>query len=253
VPKVNLNIETSFGFPITIQADTLFVNTAKAGSFDFLTPLDNPTPLNYPSLSEVGQFTPTAVNIDRTNSNLTEVIGNLPEDMVLRLGGVISPGDDQTIGFALDTSTFKANMEIELPLFGRVLDFTFETKEEFDIDFDQSLESAEFKLIVDNGFPADVTMQLYLEDAAGTVIDSLMTAGPTLIASSANVNMDGKVIAPIREETFIPVTGATLDRLKSATSIRLVSNMSTLNNGMTSVKLFTDYGMDVKLGVKVIR
>src|SRR5690606_25412531 len=113
------------------------------------------------------------------------------------------------------------------------------------------VDDAEFKLVVDNAIPLDVEVQAYFLDASNNVIDSLLDA-PQRIVGAAPVDSQGEPTGVTRKITFAPFAEARFQKIKtSATRILLNTAFSTLNNGNTSVKIYSSQDVKIKMGVKL--
>ena len=158
-----------------MDKDLLFISTNKAGS-------------DYPELNEVGEERVTRFSMNKDNSNIVEVLGSSPVALDYDVDAITNPDNDDAIrGFMTDSSRYVANVEVELPIYGRASGFA--AIDTFDIDFSdfQDIKEVEFKLITKNDLPLEVGMELYFEDQAGKVVDSLFT-GITPVLAPAPVD-----------------------------------------------------------------
>jgi len=72
---------------------------------------------------------------------------------------------------------------------------------------------------------------------------------PTL--KSGIINSSGKVIAATPNTQDAIFTKAQLSNIKNAKFMIIRAVASTTNNGATNVKIYSDYKLDVKIGVQV--
>ena len=74
-------------------------------------------------------------------------------------------------GFITDSSYYKVRVDVDLPLYGRSVNFL--ARDTFGIDFSnfQKMYKAEFKLVTVNSLPLDVSIQGYFIDKDGAVLD----------------------------------------------------------------------------------
>lgn len=260
-PKINILIENSFGFPVRAYVKTLNIFTKdnqviplQGAAFD--TGID----FNYPSLDEVGESKITKFSFDKTNSNIVEVIGSGPKAVDYDFEAIPNPDNNTSIrGFLTDTSSFLAEVEVELPIFGTLADFgVFDTLQVDTFDFDVDLQNygeadyAEFKLVTVNEIPMDIDLQLYFVDINGRILDSLFQQSERIILA-APVDAAGVPIQPTRKETFSTMENERFERLTQTKQLYLKSTFSTLDAGVTNVQLRgnqrVDIGMGLKLGV----
>lgn len=87
---------------------------------------------------------------------------------------MVNPEKDTTIkGFITGDSYFVVNVAVEVPLNGSVNQLVVTDTLEIDLDDFESVQSAEFKSITSNDFPADMRIQVFFLDENGNSIDQL--------------------------------------------------------------------------------
>lgn len=250
-PVITFYFENSFGIPTRSIVNVFDVFTVRGGvepleSEYIETGIDFP----FPSLSEVGQTKVSAFPIDKTNSNIVEVLSLGPLAIDYDVDALTNPDTLTNIrGFLTDSSSYDVQVEVELPLFGRT--FQFEARDTFDANFDDFDEAdyAEFKIVSDNGLPLTVEIQGYFETNEGVVLDSLLSDGIDRLVEGAEVDDEGIVIAPFRKETFTLFSEERFENIKSAERIVLRALFSTSNEGEQSVKIFNEQEVDIKIGM----
>ncbi len=250
-PRMIITVRNSFGFPVRAEFSTLNAVTRDGAEIPFnSTQLDQGADFNYPALNEVGQEKTTVFVIDKDNSNIENIIGQpiVMFDYEARMN--INPDNDTTIiGFVTDSSDFYLDAEVELPLYGKVNGFTVYDTLDLNLADYKKIKEVEFKLVTDNGFPADVEVQVYFTDDNYNVIDQLMDPVENIL-SAAPVGPDGRVLEKRTKETFIPVNRDRFTNIKdNATKIIIEAVSFTLDGGQTSVRIYEDYNMDIKLGL----
>lgn len=267
-PKLNIYITNSFGLPISIVIDTFEVK-----SFAYQGPLPNPLPIEIPIGSPPPitlpppipstvpyQDTTTFYTFDKTNSNIQEILEISPKYLYYSIDAILN--DPLTPNnFITDQSELTIKVELELPIYGNASDFMLADTLDFELGFNtdtfQVVEYAEFKLNVDNGLPVDINIQL-------DFIDSL---NPTIILESlldinSEVFLSGKVVNEVVTQstlrtTTIAVDRAKLDKIGRANQVIIMAKLATTNVGSSSgpasplVKFYSDYELDLKLGVRV--
>lgn len=248
-PKINLKISNSFGVPIGMIAESLTAETMSEGTMDVHTVLDDGIDFNYPSLMEIGQSKITNVGANKDNSNLSEIISSNPRKLSYELGALANPDNDASItGFILDTSRFAVDVEVELPVWLSASNFTVEEVSEFDASFFDDIESAEFKLITENGLPIEAGVQVYFMDENNVVLDSLFNSGNMTLIPAAEVNGEGEVTAKSSSENIAEFSIDRIAKIQNATQISIKGIVSTAEMGTVTVKFYTNYGMSFKLG-----
>lgn len=250
-PRMILTVRNSFGFPVRAQFDVLNAVTKDGTVIPFSsTQLDDGVDFNYPSLTQVGEEKTTVFTIDKDNSNIENIIGQPIVMFDYEADININPDNDTSlVGFVTDSSDFYLDAEIELPLYGRVNGFVVNDTLALELGEYKKVEEVEFKLVVENGFPTDAEIQVYFVDDDFVLIDQLLDPVENALLA-APVGADGRVTMKERKETFATIDKDRFTNIKNnATQIIISVGMTTINDGTTSVRIYEDYNMDVKLGV----
>lgn len=250
-PSLLLDIDNSFGF--SSQLDIGEIEAVKEngdavplqGSAIQL-PL-NPYSIAGPSLQDLGEIVTTPVVLNAGNSNVADLIEALPHDLHYQFSGKLNPSN--TAGnFVLDTSRLTVRLGMELPFYGRVSGLALTKTIDFEGLGIDGLQEATLRLSTINGFALDVHLQGYFVDDNDHVLDSLFTDG-TLLMKAASVNAEGEPTASTELTREVPLSRERLDRINTATALRINAIISTINNGTTSIKIISDQRLRVKVGV----
>jgi hypothetical protein len=254
-PKIRLRFDNSYGFPLRVSFDTLQAITRDGGNIDLVTNgFGNGRVLNYPTLSEVGAEERTNVTIDKDNSNIVNVLEQVPYGLKYQFSGQANPtGDPNFIGFATDASKIVLAVIAELPMEGAVQDFTLVDTFNLDLTTDNIPEGeAEFKIIATNGFPLEINLQCYFLDAFGQVVDSMFLDGNSNLMEAAPVDSDGRVTNSVQTITFAGFTRERVNKIrKDVTQIILQGRFNSTDNGSINIKLYADYEVQIQIGVKI--
>ncbi len=251
-PSVSMIFENGFGLPVNLIAQNLAVMTQQSGVMHLHSVLDDGLDFNYPTLSEMGMVKTTNLVLDQNNSTLAEVIASNPQALNYEFLANLNPGGSPVKGFIAATSSIKVNVDVALPLWVRANGhFITEKNIDFDASILENVERATFKLIANNGLPVDAGIQVYFEDDNGVVQDSLLQPYQNFLVA-AKTNSEGRVIGDTETTTFIDLTPSQLRNFQSATKIRLSARVTTDNIMGNAVKFYSDYGVDLQLGVKAV-
>ena len=192
------------------------------------------------------------VTYDATNSKLSELVALTPSTIIYSgsvtsnpLGNTeaknsISPGQKINIGF-----------EMDLPLYLRIDDAI--TSDTIALDFADSdekpsdnIERVSFKMNVQNEFPLNVDLKIYLADSiSGSVLDSLEFD----LLEAAEVDENGKTLAPKNYTTTFELDSDQVDALNDANQALLDIRMNSYDVENRAVKLYADYEFVIKAGV----
>ncbi len=252
-PSLTISVNNSFGFP----------TRAKFEEFNAITddgtviPLGNAQlnqgiDINYPTLNQVGQFAATSFVVDQSNSNLEDMVGQPIRYIDYEFIPTANPDEDPSIiGFVTDSSAVSLDMILELPLYGKSNNFTVLDTMDFDLqDADDRISSAKFRLETENSFPVEIKVQLYFLDQNAVVIDSLNTNFEESIVAAAPIDMNGKSIGISEKRTDIEMNASRFAQIKAtATNVLLKASVTTADQGQTSVRIYADNELTLKLGL----
>lgn len=249
-PKMTLTLDNSFGFPVKAFsriADAISVN---GKTLQMQSPLLSGVNINYPNLNEIGVSKRTVLVLDKNNSNLQDIISFNPVAIDYDIDGISNADPSvKTIGFMTDTSAFRLQMDLDLPLHGSAKNFI--TSDTFDIDFSKysDVKNAELKVITDNGMPIDLNLQGYFATANGIVIDSFYNS-TTAILKGAPVNYDGLPRSTQTSESVVAIGSDKFPRIVPAKKLIVKYSFATTGNGAYPVKLTGSQELRVRIGVK---
>ncbi|MBP7822008.1 MAG: hypothetical protein KA010_03735 [Saprospiraceae bacterium] len=260
-PIVRVNVASSFGFPVgsIVNVANFIPKTGVA------LPLESPYVdqsilFDYPKLNEVGQTKSTRFSFTKDNSNIREIVSSSPVAVDYDIDAIANPESDTSIrGFITDSSEFRIEVEVDLPIHGNAKDFI--TSQTFDFDFCDlvnktefvecgDIKDAAFRLATNNELPINVDMQFYVADADEHIIDSLLT-GEQRILEGAHADIDGNVLTASKKITDARLP---LERIADPSKIKKIimkANFSTYNHDTQSVKVLSSQKVDIRMGLKI--
>lgn len=252
-PRILVSVENSFGFPVRSQTNIMSILTVEGDSLGLESPfIDDGIDFDYPTLSEVGVVKQTDFYFDQDNSNIAEIIGAGPVSVDYDMDAIPNPDQDTAIrGFLTDSSFFKVQVEVELPIYGTAIGF--EARDTFAVDLgnEDNVDHIEFKLIADNGVPVEVALQAYFADANGTILDSLFTADKEVVIDAALVDGQGVVTERVEKVSFSTFDEARYQQIRNTTQVFINAAFSTTNDGTETVKIFSDQNLEFRMGMKI--
>jgi len=256
-PKINIYVDNSFGLPLRLHFGDFTTYSLATGNSSFAFPLGD-IDINFPALSEIGETKNTTIVLDSSNfPQIRDLVNNAPKYIFFEVDGVTNPEGYTTSNFAMDTSHFYVDMEVELPLWGYadylILEDTTETEFNEDLSDTNKINWLKFRLNVDNGLPASVHIQVYFDDSLHNVLDSMFTSIDQMeVIPSAQVDANYLVIAPTHKTTDIFYTRQRISKLKDTKYIRFRAYVKTTDfEHRRLVKFYSHYAIDIKLGVQV--
>ncbi len=253
-PKITIFIENSFGVPTRSVIEVFDILTADGQRIplqsDFIDTV-NGIDFAYPTVP--GEVATMVFDFTRENSNIVEVLGSRPIALDYKVDARMNPDTIVDLrGFVTDSSYYNIQVEVDLPLHGRVSGFGI--TDEFQIEFDgyDEVLEAEFKLVADNDIPLDIDGQAYFIDSSGVILDSLFDSGTTRIVSSAPVDFEGNVIDRTTQITYATFSDERFENIRKAAMISLEAFFSTFNEGQQSVKALKGQETEIRMGLKLL-
>lgn len=247
---MEINISNSFGVPIKATFEELsgLNPNATIPFFPFSGPgVTQDRAINAPTF--LGDIAFTTFTLDNNNSNVLSVFGqNTPKYVIYKLKAESNPPPQpaQIQNFMADTSRFKVDMKINMPLSGSIGKIIFQDTIQFRFQEVNELQSLSLITYFRNGFPLEANVQVYFADSLGLVIDSLMQNNQILM-SGAPVDAAGRVTGPTENTTEINYPAAKIANLSKVRKVYVKATTSTYNNGNTLVKIYGDYRLEVKI------
>jgi hypothetical protein len=250
-PSIKIVISNSYGLPIAANFDTLMGYNPFQGDYP-LTGTGIPNPLNIPTpnANQVGQTIVDSFTVSASNSNIVSLINQQPKYFIYKLSSLSNP-NGPGLNFILDSSRFKIDVQVNMPLWGTAKDFTIQDTFNFDFVGIDNIEELALRLYIKNGFPIDVNVQLYFADSNAIVMDSLIIPYQVVMPSAGINVVTGKVNSPQEKTIDMAFTPQRLNTLYNTRKIIVKGEAATTNQGSTNIKIYGDYKLDVKLGAVV--
>lgn len=256
-PRMRLRFYNSFGMPIEGRIN--YLKTYKTPVEVEITklsgaPLDD-IAIDYPLLSQVGEVAITETVLDKDNSTIKDGLDIDPQWIIYAVEGMSNPLGN-AYNFALDTSKLTLETEMEFPLYGTsaglILRDTIAYDLSNDLDKDGDLKTAEVQLYLQNGFPVEAQVQIYFADSNYVVLDSLFNGGPQsmMMAADPGPAPSYRVQNPTEKRTYIELNREKIDKIIDARRALVKIITYTSDYGLNTVKIYSDYKIDVKLGVR---
>lgn len=252
-PKLRLSFKNSYGMPLDMTFSDLHVE--KDGIIKDVTSTLLPTMgLNYPDFSHVGYSDTSTFTFDKNNSNIIDIVNFNPKKLVYEGFVLSNPTGVIMPNFVLDTSKVNIRAELEIPLYGRALDFTLNdtSKVDFNSTFNwDQIVSLDLNLNALNYFPVESRLQVYIADSNKTVYDSLFN-GESVIVEAAIVGPppEYRSDVPSHKLTTIKLSNEKLKNFLDASYIIISSKSNTYDSGNKIVKIYSDYKISLELSAK---
>jgi len=256
-PKLNIYIRNAYGMPINVNFTKLDAKSSVNPPYIVSitgSGLPNPLLIQAPTFAQIGQSILTKISLSKTNSTIVQAVNMSPNYLDFLVEALSNPNGNPATdqNFVIDSSKFEVDIEAELPLYVSASGFKLQDTVDFDLGDDiDEVEWVILKVYTSNGFPLDVSMQIYFADSLGNKLDSLLTSIDQIISSGiVGPAPSYKVITPTEKHLSIQINQQKMDNLLKAEKLIILANLSTTNNGVDKVKIYSDYEIDVKLGVQ---
>lgn len=252
-PHLYVTLRNTYGLPSDITFSEFYAE--KNGVIKNITSSLLPTlPVNYPPFSNIGGNDTTIYHFHQGNSNIIDIIEMNPNHLIFE-GSVMSNPNSITVpNFVLDTSHIEADIKLEIPLYGRALNFVLQDTSDINsddqIDID-NLQSLQLNINTDNGFPVDVVLQIYLADSNSVIIDSVFNKETQVLRSGiVGPAPDYRVTSKTHHLLKVPLSNDQLENYKIAERMIISTHATTFESGNKVVKIYSDYSIYVEVAAR---
>ncbi|MDD4148876.1 MAG: hypothetical protein PHE33_02495 [Bacteroidales bacterium] len=265
-PKFKIYYWNSYGVPSQFYFDHLVAHSDLQGDMNILDDANNlpigpanPYDVNYAIV--VGQRMLDSLKINRTNSNIDDVVNARPKWIQFKARATTNPAGLDHHNFVIDDSQIEVEVIMELPMWGYLYNWHSRDTAKVDLTDLQSdynpLKRLMVRIDIQNGFPIEAFGQVYFTDENYVVLDSLFYTYEERLLSAAQVDADGRVLDFSRKVTKIEYVDARLKKLETCKYAIYTGQVNTTNaSAGTVMKIYRDYrikfdiGFEVDLGVE---
>ena len=249
--SVDIVVENALGIPAEAILDNLIAYNSKTGVSKPLTgtPINQSFPIA-PATDGGGFPTPVQSKIDLSfGSNAASLLTILPDKF--SYGGSFKFNPAGKVGnphtdFAYSGVDLKAFLDIKIPLSVIASNLVLSDTSKFDIPAlkTSGFQEGKFNLLVWNGFPFDVKVDMRFLDKYGVQVDSIITTNTIL---AAPIDVSGKVIESKYTAVPFQLSAAGVHSLTNrATQVVFTARFDTKPVN-THVSIYKDYTIEFKL------
>jgi hypothetical protein len=207
--------------------------------------------INTYDLNDPVKYVHQQISFTDENSNLDQLFELRPDRIRADIEIEVNPLGDISLGndFAYYDHNLTAVMKLDVPLLVAAKGVRLVDTSDFEFnppEPDNPLDRINYgslNLILDNGYPIDAEIQIYLLDSFSNSLDSLL-AEPALVMG-AEENLLGQVEMPVRSIIEIPLNQSLFVELEIAKYLRVDANLNTV--GIDSVHLKSNSQIAYKL------
>lgn len=252
-PKLKLSFRNNYGMPMEMTFTALYVD--KNGVKKDVTSTLLPTmSLNYPHFDRVGESDTTNFIFDKNNSNIIDIINFNPKKLIYSGSILSNPTNTMIPNFVMDSSHVSISAELEIPLYGRALDFTLNDTSKVDMSKLlnwNNLVSVDINLNALNYFPMESQLQVYLADSNKVVYDSLFDGVTQIVAAAIPGPPPAyRVSIPAHKLSSIKLSNERLNNFKKAQYLIVSSASTTYDQGSKVIKIYSDYKISMEISAK---
>ena len=253
-PSIHLYATNSFGFPVRISFDDLYTyNTISGDTFKLgIDPNSSTFDIDYPPASRIGDSTLSSITFNRSNSTVEEIVSPTPKWLISKVTGIMNVDGVPAENHLHRDAKLQIETELELPLSGKVFNYGFRDTSEY--SFSESIDEIDSILVranIINGFPIDAQVQVYLTDENYKITDSIFPGINENLIASGKINSKGRVSEPAKKVTDVKIQKDRVPNITNASYLITDMRFQTSQKGDVSVKIFDDYEISLKIGLKV--
>ena len=253
-PKINVTTDNSYGIPTKIVLSDVLAESEKnnkstAMVFNGINPFD----VNAPNLSQIGQSVKTFVEIDKSNSNIQDLLAIEPESFSYKIKAITNPGNPtNSLNFVTDSSNLKISIEVVLPLWLKAEGLILEDTLDWELgkkltDASEFIEYLRLGMEAKNMIPMQTNMQVFFADENYIILDSLFIDND-FVLKGATLDANDKVSKAVQENKSVEFTAARIDKIKPTKKLLVRATVSTKDAGLDKyVKFYSYYTIDFKL------
>ncbi len=257
-PKLFIDVTNTVGMPITGKVKEIFVTSGSGIKVPIiLDQFADTFSVNY--TTTIGQSAKTQYIIDKTNSNIDEILSTAPQSIKYVIDFTANKGNKPTPNILYDYSSIRVGSFFEIPFDAKIFNYVVESNAPFNLsNIDGDLDTANFRVEfaevfnnIKSTIPLNGFVQIYFEDSiTGTIYDSLYNT--PFVMPGAKIDATGSVIAPSEELVNSYIDGDKFNRIKKSNRYRLRVRLRTSedNGNLPFVRFYEDQKIKMKVGFK---
>ncbi|HBG70362.1 MAG: hypothetical protein A2W93_15760 [Bacteroidetes bacterium GWF2_43_63] len=192
-----------------------------------------------------GNVTPSTFSMNFNTSNVEAFFENLPEEITYSLSGTMNPLGNVSTGndFVYYGQGLRGRIHAEIPMNIAIQGLTLSDTIDYELNKSESfITQSELFLDISNGFPLSASFKIFLADAAGNTVDSIV---PDTEIPSGIVDAGGKVISPSVLKMKIILDESQTSHLYECKTAVIYAQLNTGGTAGQKVKFYPWYKFDV--------
>jgi hypothetical protein len=186
-------------------------------------------------------------NYNKNNSSIDEIIALPPQQIEYFGSANLNGNNSESINFIGSDSKMTLGVEVDFPMSLNIANISLKDTIVIDaLENVEKIESLSLTMNIDNGFPLDTKLDLFLRDSISNFnLDTLEIAN----FSSGIIDQDGYLI-----DSFFSVNQLDLNQeeiINFAKSNQLVLDVTLNTDENQSIRLYSDYEFLVNIGMRI--
>ena len=207
--------------------------------------IDKATNTGVNSIPSINQM-----NLNESNSNVNQIINIIPNKIEYNVDFYLNynqtpPSLGAGSDFVYFDDKIKSNLEIEIPLSLIASNLVLSDTIDLNINNVNNIESGTFYLLINNGFPLEADIQLYILDDNSNIIDSLFTENTMIYAADIDL-ANNRVNKKTKSRLPIIMSESKFNLFIKTKRILIKSKFKTQPQS-NHVQIYSDYTVEFKL------
>jgi hypothetical protein len=255
-PELRFIFDNSFGLPVQVIVNNF---QALSGSENRVIggpgvpSLENEKVIKYPTLAQFGKGVWDSISLNNSNSNLSDAMQISPDRVVFDAEGITNPAGNDTYNFIMENSQLNITSKLILPIYGytdfmNISDSVRYDFEDFFKNPPREIKRMALRLNFKNGFPVDISSQIYLLDDSHNIVDSIFDEKFT-IKAGADLDGDGLIEPIMSDPVEVELTREKIDNVAISRYLYFKGRIKTSDSDIpVSYKFYSFYFLDAYIG-----
>ena len=239
-PQFIIRVFNSVGVGASINAGlNAFSPNLENAIFNFNEIIDSP--------NSFGDTIEQIWNYNKNNSSIDEIIALPPQQIEYFGSANLNGNNSESINFIGSDSKMTLGVEVDFPMSLNIANISLKDTIVIDeLENVEKIESLSLTMNIDNGFPLDTKLDLFLRDSISNLnLDTLEIAN----FSSGIIDQDGYLIDSFFSENQLDLNQEEIINFSKSNELVLDVTLNTDEN--QSIRLYSDYEFLVNIGMRI--
>ena len=239
-PQFIIRVFNSVGVGASINAGlNAFSPNLENAIFNFNEVIDSP--------NSFGDTIEQIWNYNKNNSSIDEIIALPPQQIEYFGSANLNGNNSQSVNFIGSDSKMTLGVEVDFPMSLNIANISLKDTIVIDeLENVEKIESLSLFMNIDNGFPLDTKLDLFLRDSISNLnLDTLEIAN----FSSGIIDQDGYLIDSFFSENQLDLNQEEIINFSKSNELVLDVTLNTDEN--QSIRLYSDYEFLVNIGMRI--